>query len=111
MDNVKILFDRACNVDSLEIKADFLSMENICSIVPRRLKNLTVPVKVYEDMEILLKQLNHLSTVTFNCYDNKDPSNLFAQIIKWLIQENKIFTHKEDNNTLKLSFEPHDTLH
>ncbi len=107
--NIKILLDRASNVHDFVIMSNGLSMNNICLIIPRRIKNLTVWVKTYNDMKTILKQLDHLSTVVFRYKDHKSRSESFARIIQRLIREKKTFTHKEVEDSLNIYFQQSDT--
>lgn len=103
--NITVLLDRAPNVHELRINGNDLSMNKICSIVPRRIKTLTIWVKTYGDMKTILEQLDFVSMVTFRYEDYKNRSESFAQIIQWLTQEKqKTFTHKKDRNVLEISF-------
>ncbi|CAF0795080.1 unnamed protein product [Adineta ricciae] len=102
--NIEILLDQAPNVDDLRIISNDISMKQICSIVPCRIKSLMVSVKTYEDMKIILKQLDHLTKVIFKYSNSRSQSKLFKQIIRWVAHKKKRFAHKKRKDSLEIYF-------
>lgn len=107
--NIKILLDRTININEFVIKCDCLSIDDICSIVSRRIKKLVIHRNTYNEMEMkmVLAKLDHLSKVKFVCGNPEEQSELFSKIIQWLHEEKKIFTYEEGENKhyLEISFE------
>ena len=107
--NITILLKRASHVHNFRINSNGVSINEICSIIPRQIKTLTIWVKTYDDMETVLKQLDYLSKVTFKYDEYNQPYDSFSRIIQWLIQEEKIFTHKQEKYSLQLYFQQDNT--
>ena len=107
INDLKSLLDQAHNVYSLTIDANQMSMKTLCSLMPSHIKQLSVRLKTFGDMKMIVQRLDHLSTVEFKSA-HRQQSLLFARIIEWLIQEQRTFVHEQNRDSLKISFQQRD---
>jgi hypothetical protein len=84
------LLKEAPNIHTIQSYHRTINPQIICTIVPRHVKDLKVKIDRIKDMKMILEQLDHLSSVTFQypVYSLNYPPN----IIKWLKQRGKSFT-------------------
>ena len=107
INDLKCLLDQTHNVRSLTIDSCHMNMKKIYSVVPQHIKQLSVTPKTFNDMKMILQRLDHLSVVEFKSIHGKEPLP-FAQIIEWLMQEQRNFVHEQEKDSLKILFEQND---
>jgi len=92
--------EKTTNVRSLIIPSRTVSIKTICSIVSHRVQHLQISVNSVEDMKMILKRFDHLSSVTFIF----SASSLvpIAEIIEWLIRNDRDFTYQSTQCSLSL---------
>jgi hypothetical protein len=98
--SIRTLLERASNVRSLIITNPFTNMQSICLVVPRYVQHLEVSVDSVDNMRMILEQLKHLSSITFDL--SLDLQNSISEIIEWLINEGRDFTYESSRYSLKL---------
>jgi len=108
VDNLVTLVNRASNICSLILlplttNGQYnTTMATLCSIVSFHVKHLTSKIQNLDDMKIVVEKLQHLSSVSFNFpSDRKINSN---EIIDWLINNGRNFTHLENDYSLHFWF-------
>jgi hypothetical protein len=105
-DTVKIisgiinLLKRTTNVRSLIFPSRTVSVPTICSIVSYPIQHLQIPVNNVDEMKLILKQFDYLSSVTFKF--TADSLNPIAEIIEWLTATSRDFTHQSTKFSLSL---------
>ena len=78
------------------------TMRALCVMVPIRMKHFTVKIRKLDDMKIVIEGLKHLSSVSFHFpSDRKINSN---EMIDWLLNNGRDFTHLEYEYSLHLWF-------
>ena len=90
---IKNLLEQASNVRILRITGgnDFISrIENICSVISGLIDNLNIRVRDIQCMKLILKFIEHISTVTFQLHDSATDS--IRDMIKWLTRKQKNFS-------------------
>ena len=108
--NVYILMDmatfiqRAHNLSSLSFyhylpSDDFpLSTETICSLIPRQVKHLQVPMTHLNEIKKLLEKCNHLSSIQLNITH----SRFSDKIIQWLTENTINSTYRRGHKILSI---------
>ena len=82
---IETLFEQLYNLSLLIICGNFhksnldQSTNNLYSILPRRLKHLEISIDVLEQIEIILKRCENLSTIRLNNNDRK----FIVKVINW----------------------------
>jgi len=84
------LLDEAPNLHTFHNHNKSVNAEMICSIVPRHVKYLQVNINWINDMKIIVEQLDHLSSITFQ-FSTYSP-NRSKKFVKWLMQRKTSFT-------------------
>ncbi|UJR17429.1 hypothetical protein I4U23_004324 [Adineta vaga] len=97
--DIRTLLEQTCNLCSLEfLRANVTNqyntaIENVLLMIPSRVKHLRVSAKTLDDMTMILEQLKHLSSVSFQL--NALDSTLCQQLFKWLAQSGRDFTQRQ----------------
>ena len=101
--NIINLLERTCNVRSLSIfyrrsrTCSMLDVRRIYAILPRFIKDLTIEIITIDDIELIFKRLEYLSSFTFVLSVFSMPS---TQIIEWFKVNVNDFTHRVDGNRI-----------
>jgi hypothetical protein len=75
-------------------------VQTICSIVSYPVQHLQIPINNIEEMKVILKRFDYLSSVTFKfATDSLDP---IAEIVQWLLKASRDFTYQSTKFSLSL---------
>ncbi|CAF1200220.1 unnamed protein product [Rotaria sordida] len=100
--NITHLLKQTLNLHTLTIDSSLTSAENICLLVPDHIKHLQVSVKNIDDTKLIIEQLKHLSSVTFETlYDIKC---LSPEFVTWLMEKRNQSTYRNENTFLSIWF-------
>jgi hypothetical protein len=97
---IAALLNRTTSVRSLIIPSRTVSVQTICSIVSYPVQHLQIPVNSVEEMKVILKRFDYLSSVTFKF--PADSLTPIAQIVEWLMTTSRDFTHQSTKSSLSL---------
>jgi hypothetical protein len=86
------LLEQAPNIHTFHNNNKSVNAKIICAIVPRHVKHLQVKMDRINDMKMIVKQLDHLSSITFQ-FANESP-NRCQELVEWLSQRKKLFTFR-----------------
>jgi hypothetical protein len=103
---VNTLLKRAYNVCTLGISIKYNEVtvaraQDICSMMPGKIKHLKIVTKHIESMKLILKQVKHLTSVTF--FHRHVPQSLWSQVIVWFKQHRGDFIYEQGNRFLKIN--------
>jgi hypothetical protein len=110
MNNINQLFKLIINIHSLEIIfstgfANNINDENIkiINLINKNIKHLTITISTVGQMQMIVRQLKHLSTITFlyrnNYYDYSDMHVLFLK------RETGYYSYRLNNSSMSLWFD------
>ncbi|CAF3779503.1 unnamed protein product [Rotaria sp. Silwood1] len=100
--NITHLLEQTSNLHTLTIDSSSASTENICLLVPNHIKHLQVSVNNSDDIKLIIEQLKHLSSITFEVlYDIK---SLSTEFVTWLMEKTNESTYRNDNMILSIWF-------
>ena len=101
--DISYLLKQTCNLHSLIIDSSPTSAEKICLLVPYHIKHLQVSVKHVEDMKLIVKQLKHLLSVTFEYF--RDFKFSFEEFSMWLMEKRNNSNHRYDDIFFSIWFD------
>ncbi|CAF2850623.1 unnamed protein product [Rotaria sp. Silwood2] len=100
--NITHLLKKTLNLYTLTIDSTSASAENICLLVPDHIKHLQVSVQTTDDIKLIIEQLKHLSSVTFEVlYDTKC---LSPEFVTQLMEKRNQSTYRNENMFLSIWF-------
>jgi len=94
------LLEQAPNIHTFHNNNKSANAKIICAIVPRHVKYLKVKMDRINEMKMIVKQLDHLSSITFQ-FTSESP-NRCQEFVKWLRQREKLFTFRGNPIALHL---------
>jgi hypothetical protein len=101
--NITYLLKQTCNLHSLTIDSSSTNAEHLCLLVPDHIKHLQVSVKYIDDVKLIIEQLKHLLSVTFEFFhDSKFVSEEFSI---WLMEKRNKSTYRRDNMFFSVWFD------
>jgi hypothetical protein len=103
LDNLINLFKQTCHLYSLTIESSSVNAENICLIIPDYVKHLQVSVKNIDDIKIIINQLKHLSSITFELLNGLKLSS--TEFLSWLMENRNKSTCRIENNFVSIWFD------
>lgn len=71
--------------------------------MPHHVKYLQVQIDLIDDMKMIVKQLNHLSSITFKF--SIELPNRCEDFINWLNQRETLFTYRQNLISLHIWFD------
>ena len=95
--DIGIFMEQACNPSSLFIHGRFYAYQprqtivNICSIIPRHVKHLELPINDLVQIKTILERCENLATITVNINGTK----VYRQVINWFVDNTVNSTCKE----------------
>ena len=94
------LLERMTSIRSLLIPTRTVTPRIICSIVSNRVEHLQIPIHTIDEIKVILKRFDHLSSVTFRFAE--DSLVLIGETIQWLLAEDRDFTYRSTKYLLSL---------
>jgi hypothetical protein len=108
VDNLMTLINRASNICSLLLLPlgtngqYHTTVATLCSVVSSHIQHITFKIQKLDDMKTVLKKWPHLVSVRFNLpSDRKINCN---EMIEWLIDNDRNFTHLDNEYSLHFWF-------
>ena len=98
--NITNLLKSVFNLQSLIIDSSEVTAENICLLVPDHVKHLQVTVQHIDDIKLIIEQLKHLSSVTFEVFH--DIRCLPPEFLTWLMKKRNKSTYRNDKMFLNI---------
>ena len=102
-DQLAEFFQRISRLHSLTIDSATIDVDKLCSIIPKNVKHLQVPVKNIEDMKMIIERMKQLNSVTFEHFNRA--KILSSEFSNWLTENRQQSTCRIDLMYMSIWFD------